>query len=157
MGWNHQRNRIFFQDFDGISTVAIWTVGHWPSFGVFHPKRPCARSVPSLVPMPCRMLSAEGRFRLKAQVATTNYLVGHWWFHICWRNSVACLRWWSNMTTEHLWDGLKPPTVYSLICRVVLSVWMHALRSLRARQSQESFAVESIQLFGQYTNHFGAM
>lgn len=45
----------------------------------------CARSVPSLVPMPCRMLSAWTDFRLKAQVATTNYLVGHWWFHICFK------------------------------------------------------------------------
>ena len=80
------------QDFDRISMGFRWLrfgkLELWPScLGFFTSQFApnCARSVPSLVPMPCRMLSAWTDFRLKAQVATTNYLVGHWWFHICFK------------------------------------------------------------------------
>ena len=150
MGWNHQRNRIlkgFRWDFDGCD-LESWSFG-LAAWGFSHPNlRP---TVPGLFHHWFLCLVeclAHGR---------TSDSKPRWPLRIIWLviggftyvlNSVACLRWWSNMTTEHLWDGLKPPTVYSLICRVVLSVWMHTLRSLRARQSQESFAVESIQLFG---------
>ena len=88
MGWNHQRNRIlkgFRWDFDGCD-LESWSFG-LAAWGFSHPNlRPTVPGLfPSLVPMPCRMLSAWTDFRLKAQVATTNYLVGHWWFHICFK------------------------------------------------------------------------
>ena len=88
MGWN-QRNRIL-KGFRWDRGLRFGKLDIGLALGLNIPKRPCARSVPSLVPMPCRMLSAWTFQTQNPKPLRIIWLVIGGFTYVS--NSVACLR-----------------------------------------------------------------